>query len=56
MIDFIVKRIKLQADISVDKGIEKYKAFFIKTKIYKKYREDVDKILRDDGYENIIVE
>ena len=53
---FIARRIMMQADISEGRGIEKYKAYFVKTKIYKNYHNDVDTILRTDGYDNIIVE
>lgn len=55
MSEFIARRIKMQADLSAEKGIKKYKAYFVNTKIYKAYREDVDTILRTDGYENVIV-
>lgn len=55
MIEFIASRIEMQADLSVEKGIKKYKAYFVNTKIYKAYRDDVDTILRIDGYENVIV-
>lgn len=55
MTTFIARMISKQADISEEKGIAKYKAYFIKTRIYARYRDDVDTILRTDGYENIIV-
>lgn len=55
MVTFIEKIIKKQADISEEKGITKYKAYFVKTKIYAGYRNEVDTILRTDGYENVIV-
>lgn len=52
---FIAKRIMMEADISTEKGIEKYKAYFVKTRLYKNYRDDVDTILRTDGYDSVIV-
>ncbi len=55
MVTFIAKMIRKQADVSEEKGIAKYKAYFVKTKIYAEYRNDVDTILRTDGYENVIV-
>lgn len=55
MVTFIARMISKQADISEEKGVAKYKAYFIKTKIYARYREDIDTILRTDGYENVIV-
>lgn len=55
MIDFIVRMIKNQTKISKKKGIEKYKAYFVKTKLYQNYRDAVDELLRTDGYEDIIV-
>lgn len=53
---FIAQSIEKQAEISIENGIERYKAYFVKTKKYAKYREDVDTILRTDGYEKVIVE
>ena len=55
MVAFIARMIEKQAEISTEKGIEKYKAYFVKTRLYKNYREDVDTILRTDGYEDIII-
>ena len=55
MITFIAGRIEKAADISTEKGIEKYKAYFVKTRLYKNYRDDVDTILRIDGYDSVIV-
>ena len=56
MVEFIASRIEMQAEISTTNGIKKYKAYFVNTKIYKAYRDDVDTILRTDGYEDVIVE
>lgn len=55
MVTFIAQRIEEAGDISLEKGREKYRAYFIKTKLYKKYQNDVDAILIQDGYEDCIV-
>lgn len=55
MVAFIARMIERQAKISTEKGIAKYKAYFVNTKIYEDYRADVDTILRTDGYEECIV-
>ena len=55
MITFIAQRIEEARDISLEKGIAKYKAYFVNTRIYKKYRADVDALLDQDGYEDCIV-
>ena len=55
MVSFIARMIENQADISTEKGIAKYKAYFVKTRLYKNYRDDVDTILRTDGYDSVIV-
>lgn len=55
MVEFIAERIKEQRDISLEKGQAKYRAYFVKTKLYKKYKPDVDSILEIDGYEDCIV-
>lgn len=44
-----------QADISLDKGQEKYRAYFVKTTLYTKWKSDVDTILIAEGYEDCIV-
>ena len=55
MSSFISQQIMKQADISTEKGQAKYRAYFIKTTIYLKWKEDVDTILEVEGYENCIV-
>lgn len=55
MSTFIAKMIIKAADKSLENGQAKYRAYFIKTKIYTSYKEDVDTILRTDGYEDVIV-
>lgn len=52
---FIAKMIKTQADISLEKGQDKYRAYFVDTAIYAKWKEAVDAILTADGYANCIV-
>ena len=52
---FISKMIKAQADISLEKGQEKYRAYFVNTLIYAKWKEPVDAILVADGYADCIV-
>ena len=56
MITFIAGRIMQDADKSEKQGQDKYRAYFIKTKLYVRFKEEVDTILRTDGYENVIVE
>ena len=55
MSTFIAQQIMKQAEISTEKGQAKYRAYFIKTTIYLKWKEDVDTILEVEGYENCIV-
>ena len=52
---FIKTMIENQADISLEKGQDKYRAYFIITPIYAKWKESVDSILAADGYANCIV-
>lgn len=56
MVTFIARMIKKAADKSEAEGKAKYKAYFVKTRLYEEYRSDVDSILRVDGYENVISE
>lgn len=56
MATFIARMIKKQGDISTEKGQAKYRAYFVRTKLYEDYRADVDTILRTDGYEDCIIE
>lgn len=55
MSSFIAQQIMKQADISIEKGREKYKAYFINTDMYLKWKEDVDTILEVEGYKECIV-
>ena len=52
---FIAQQIMKAADISQEKGQAKYRAYFVKTPIYVKWKEDVDTILEVEGYEYCIV-
>ena len=52
---FIARMIIKAADKSLEAGQVKYRAYFVKTKIYANYKDDVDTILRTDGYEDVIV-
>lgn len=54
MSTFIAKRIMEQADKNVEAGQNKYKAYFVRVKIYEKWRSDVESILITDGYEECI--
>lgn len=55
MREFIAQMIKDAKDVSLTNGQAKYRAYFIKTKLYAKYRGDVDAILTIDGYGDCIV-
>ena len=55
MVTFISDRIMAAYDKSVEQGQDKYRAYFIRTKIYKRYKDEVDAILIQDGYEDCIV-
>lgn len=53
--EFIARQIKKQADTSVKEGQAKYKAYFVNTRLYAAYREEVDRQLKEDGYGKAIV-
>ena len=55
MVEFIASRIEEARQISLEAGIEKYKAYFVKNTRYEKFREDVDGILIIDGYGDCII-
>lgn len=55
MREFIAGKIEEARDISLESGQAKYKAYFVNTKLYKKYKADVDAILTVDGYSDCIV-
>ncbi|MER1999069.1 MAG: hypothetical protein ABS882_04780 [Lysinibacillus sp.] len=54
MIPFIASRIEQDAAVSQKQGVDKYKAYFVNTTLYLKYKDDVDTILRTDGYGYIV--
>ena len=45
MESFIANMIIKSAEISEEKGKEKYRSYFLKTKLYSRYRQGVDTIL-----------
>ncbi len=52
---FIARMIMTQADKNLKAGQDKYRAYFVRTKLYEKWRNDVETILITDGYEACIV-
>lgn len=52
---FIARMIMTQADKNLKAGQDKYRAYFVRTKLYEKWRNDVETILITDGYEECIV-
>lgn len=55
MVAFIANQIEKQARTSIEKGKDKYKAYFVKTRMYENYRAEVDTILATDGFEEVII-
>lgn len=51
---FIARMIMNDADESIDNGKEKYKKYFVNTKLYMKWKDSVDDILNSNGYGDII--
>ena len=56
MTTFIARMIMREADKSTAAGQKKYRAYFVRTSLYKNWKDDVDTILKTDGYDEIIVE
>ena len=56
MTTFIASRIMEESDKSIEAGQKKYRAYFVKTRLYKRWKDNVDTILKTDGYEDVIVE
>ena len=52
---FIAKMIMKKAEKSIELGQEKYRAYFINTSLYLKYKDAVDAILSENGYSECIV-
>ena len=55
MTTFIARMIMKEADKSTAAGQKTYRAYFVRTSLYKNWKEDVDTILKTDGYEDVIV-
>lgn len=55
MVNRIAERIMEARDISLESGQEKYRAYFINTKLYLLYKDEVDIILQTGGYDDCIV-
>ncbi len=51
MAKFIKNQIVKQGNISKELGQAKYRAYFIDVEIYEIYKEEVDQLLIDEGYE-----
>ena len=56
MTTFITRMIMKEADKSTAAGQKKYRAYFVRTSLYKNWKEDVNTILKIDGYEDVIVD
>ena len=59
MVTFIATKIEEAAEISLEKGQAKYRAYFVRKsakRLYGKYQEDVNTILSTDEYADVIVE
>lgn len=55
MVDFIARMIEKYAGRSLEEGQELYRKYFIRTKLYEAYKEDVDARLTGSGLEAVIV-
>lgn len=55
MAKFIANMIMKQAKISLENGQNKYRAYFINTTLYAKYKEEVDAILTENDCKDCIV-
>jgi hypothetical protein len=55
MVTFIARMIMKEADKNIIAGQNKYRAYFIKTTLYRSYKENVDTILKTDGYDELII-
>ena len=56
MVTFMASRIIEEAEKSVEAGQKKYRAYFVKTRLYKRWKDNVDTILKTDDYDEVIVE
>ena len=55
MSTFIANMIMKQAAVSTEEGKAKYRAYFVNTTLYSKWKEDVDTILETEGYKECII-
>lgn len=58
MVTFMAMQIENARNISLEKGQNMYRAYFVKknaAKLYHRYQADVNMILEQDGYEDCIV-
>jgi hypothetical protein len=55
MAPFIATAILDASEVSIEKGKELYRAYFINTKMWARYKEQVDTILRVEGKADCIV-
>lgn len=55
MIPFISVMIMKAADKSLKEGQDYYRAYFVNTSLYVRYKDGVDTILQTDGYGDCIV-
>nr|WP_297936914.1 hypothetical protein [uncultured Lachnoclostridium sp.] len=55
MVDFIKRMIVDASKESIENGQEKYRKYFVYTKIYKRYKSKVDDELIKEGHEDLIV-
>lgn len=51
---FIARAIEREAEKSTERGQAKYRAYFVRTRLYEKWRAEVDSILDVDGYSEVI--
>lgn len=52
---FIAMMILRQAEISIEAGQDKYRAYFVNTPLYLKWKPEVDTILQTEGFSEVIV-
>lgn len=55
MSTFIANMIMKEGEKDIAKGKAKYRAYFVNTTIYAKWKEEVDTILDTEGYGDCIV-
>lgn len=55
MTTFIAMMIEREADKRLEQGQDKYRAYFVNTRLYEKWRKEVNSILEVDGYKDVII-